>query len=236
MKSVLRAALLSAVLVLPASAREFTVVTHNVENLFDADGKAVFDDDKETGGATTKRPPPPPTVSRSTTSGTNSPPEKRYSDSHDGKWGTLMQMMITPGLYDHSGLQYVDGSFAVVVLDDVNTVGVLDLPRRWTSFGEGAGTSDHFPIAARIRRSTSASCSACAARSPRCVRWLSRPAATNTCSTPTTRISGSSCALIPRKDALNSSGNSRHIAANGNSSWGMRTGSSKNRSRRRIDV
>jgi hypothetical protein len=62
-----------------------------------------------------------------------------------------MQMMITPGLYDHSGLQYVDGSFAVVVLDDVNTVGVLDLPRRWTSFSEGAGTSDHFPIAARCR-------------------------------------------------------------------------------------
>ncbi len=79
------------------------------------------------------------------------PPEKRYSDSYDGKWGTLMQNMITPGLYDHSGVQYVDGSFRVVILDELNTVGVLDLPRRWTNFGEGAGTSDHFPIAARFR-------------------------------------------------------------------------------------
>ena len=79
------------------------------------------------------------------------PPEQRRSDSYDGKWGTLMQKMITPGLYDHSGVQYVDGSFEVVILDGVNTIGVLGLPRRWTNFGEGAGTSDHFPIAARFR-------------------------------------------------------------------------------------
>jgi len=79
------------------------------------------------------------------------PPQKRYSDSYDGKWGTLMQNMITPGLYDHSGVQYVDGSFKAVIIDDFNTVGILDLPRRWTNFGSGAGTSDHFPIAARFR-------------------------------------------------------------------------------------
>ncbi len=79
------------------------------------------------------------------------PAEKRYSDSYDGKWGTLMQNMITPGLYDHNGVQYVDGSFEVVIIDDFNTVGILDLPRRWTNFGAGAGTSDHFPIAARFR-------------------------------------------------------------------------------------
>lgn len=79
------------------------------------------------------------------------PPDKRYSDSYDGKWGTLMQNMITPGLYDHSGVQYVDGSFKAVIIDDFNTVGPLDLPRRWTNFGTGGGTSDHFPIAARFR-------------------------------------------------------------------------------------
>jgi endonuclease/exonuclease/phosphatase family metal-dependent hydrolase len=79
------------------------------------------------------------------------PPEKRYSDSYDGKWGTLMQKMVTPGLYDHRGVQYVDNSFMVVMVDDVNTVGVLNLPRRWTNFGAGAGTSDHFPIAAKFR-------------------------------------------------------------------------------------
>ena len=79
------------------------------------------------------------------------PPDERYSDSYDGKWGTLMQNMITPGLYDYSGVQYVDGSFKAVIIDDFNTVGILDLPRRWTNFGEGAGASDHFPIAARFR-------------------------------------------------------------------------------------
>ena len=49
MKLALRAALLTAALTLPVSAREFPVVTYNVENLFDADGQAVFDDYQETG-------------------------------------------------------------------------------------------------------------------------------------------------------------------------------------------
>ena len=79
------------------------------------------------------------------------PPEKRFSDSYDGDWGTLMQKMIAPGLYDHRGVQYVDNSFEVVVLKGVNTVGPLDLPRRWTNAGGGGGMSDHFPIAARFR-------------------------------------------------------------------------------------
>jgi hypothetical protein len=48
-------------------------------------------------------------------------------------------------------VQYVDNSFMVVMVDDVNTVGVLNLPRRWTNFGAGAGTSDHFPVAAKFR-------------------------------------------------------------------------------------
>ena len=79
------------------------------------------------------------------------PPDKRFSDSYGGEWGTLMQKMITPGLYDHRGVQYVDNSFEVVILKGFNTVGPLNLPRRWTNAGEGAGTSDHFPIAARFR-------------------------------------------------------------------------------------
>jgi endonuclease/exonuclease/phosphatase family metal-dependent hydrolase len=78
-------------------------------------------------------------------------PEKRFSDSYDGSWGTLMQKMITPGLYDHRGVQYIDNSFEVVILKGFNTVGPLDLPRRWTNAGQGGGTSDHFPIAARFR-------------------------------------------------------------------------------------
>jgi endonuclease/exonuclease/phosphatase family metal-dependent hydrolase len=79
------------------------------------------------------------------------PPDRRFSDHYDGEWGTLMQMMVTPGLYDHQSVQYVDNSFGAVILDGVNTVGPLKLPRRWTNAGRGAGWSDHFPIAARFR-------------------------------------------------------------------------------------
>jgi len=79
-----------------------------------------------------------------------SEPERR-SDHYDGKWGTLMQLMITPGLYDYFGVQYVDNSFKVVALDGVNTMTHLKLPRRWSNAGQGSGASDHFPISMRLR-------------------------------------------------------------------------------------
>jgi hypothetical protein len=79
------------------------------------------------------------------------PLEERKSDHYRGSWGTLMQKMITPGLYDHHGIQYVDNSFTVTMVDDVNVHTALRLPRRWSNAGEGSGTSDHFPIAARFR-------------------------------------------------------------------------------------
>lgn len=76
---------------------------------------------------------------------------ERHSDHHNGKWGTLMQTMITPGLYDHNGIQYVDNSFSVVALKGVNAVTPLKIPRRWSNLGDGAGFSDHFPVAFRAR-------------------------------------------------------------------------------------
>lgn len=79
------------------------------------------------------------------------PPAERFSDEYNGHWGTLMQMMVTPGLYDSQGVQYVDNSFEVVILDDLNTVGPFKRPRRWTNAGAGGGFSDHFPISARFR-------------------------------------------------------------------------------------
>jgi endonuclease/exonuclease/phosphatase family metal-dependent hydrolase len=79
------------------------------------------------------------------------PADKRRSDHYDGIWGTLMQTMITPGLYDHKGVQYVDNSFVVVALPGVNSVTQLNLPRRWSNFGGGSGFSDHFPVAFRAR-------------------------------------------------------------------------------------
>ena len=79
------------------------------------------------------------------------PLTERRSDHHQGLWGTLMQKMITPGLYDYNGIQYVDNSFEVVLVDGVNVHTALRLPRRWSNAGEGSGTSDHFPVAARFR-------------------------------------------------------------------------------------
>lgn len=79
------------------------------------------------------------------------PPSQRFSDEYNGDWGTLMQMMVTPGLYDHQGVQYVDNSFGIVILEGLNTVGPFQRPRRWTNAGAGGGFSDHFPISARFR-------------------------------------------------------------------------------------
>ena len=79
------------------------------------------------------------------------PEEKRGSDHHNGRWGTLMQSLVTPGLYDHNGLQYVDNSFTVVALDGANSVSELSIPRRWSNLGQGSGFSDHFPVAFRMR-------------------------------------------------------------------------------------
>lgn len=80
------------------------------------------------------------------------PTADRGSDHHRGYWGTLMQKIITPGLYDKNGIQYVDNSFTRVVLPGVNAVEPLKLPKRWTNAGRsGGGASDHFPVAARFR-------------------------------------------------------------------------------------
>lgn len=82
------------------------------------------------------------------------PADKRGSDHHSGKWGTLMQALITPGLYDFNGVQYVDNSFSVVALKGINSVTELGLPQRWSNLGDGSGFSDHFPVAFRIRTVT----------------------------------------------------------------------------------
>jgi endonuclease/exonuclease/phosphatase family metal-dependent hydrolase len=80
------------------------------------------------------------------------PPDQRRSDAYQGSWGTLMNMMITRGLYDGRGVQYVDNSFRVVALENLNAQASTGLPMRWRTInGEGAGFSDHLPIAARFR-------------------------------------------------------------------------------------
>ncbi len=80
------------------------------------------------------------------------PPEKRRSDAFQGSWGTLMSMMITRGLYDGRGVQYVDNSFRVLGIENVNAQTITGLPLRWRTInGDGTGFSDHLPIAARFR-------------------------------------------------------------------------------------
>ncbi|MBK8858119.1 MAG: endonuclease/exonuclease/phosphatase family protein [Opitutaceae bacterium] len=78
------------------------------------------------------------------------PATERGSDTYQNEWGTLMQLLITRGLYDFRGVQYVDNSFAVVKVRGLN-MDDLGLPLRWSFAGPGGmGFSDHFPILAKF--------------------------------------------------------------------------------------
>lgn len=78
------------------------------------------------------------------------PPEARYSEVWRGRRGTLMHMLLTPGLYDQNGVNYVDGSFDKLVLPGVNA-DAIGRPLEWHFTGRtGGGASDHFPVCARF--------------------------------------------------------------------------------------
>jgi endonuclease/exonuclease/phosphatase family metal-dependent hydrolase len=79
------------------------------------------------------------------------PVDQRYSDEYGGEWGTLMQTLVTRGLLDGQNIEYVDGSFAQVFVDGANRQPPFGTPWRWTNYGTGFGTSDHFPVAAKFR-------------------------------------------------------------------------------------
>lgn len=79
------------------------------------------------------------------------PEEKRGSDEYHGEWGTLMHLLVTRGLYDARGVQYVDNTFAVAAFPGLNAEAATGRPIRWTFAGGGAGFADHFPITARFR-------------------------------------------------------------------------------------
>lgn len=79
------------------------------------------------------------------------PLEERGSETWRGSWGTLMQMVLTPGLYDGRGIQYVDNSFDRLILPGENVDTRWGRPRSWSNFGGGSGFSDHLPIMARFR-------------------------------------------------------------------------------------
>ena len=78
-------------------------------------------------------------------------PEKRYSDEFGGEWGTLMQLLVTRGLGDGKGVEYVPNSFHQVLVPGVNCRKPLGLPWRWTNYGPGWGASDHLPVVGTFR-------------------------------------------------------------------------------------
>lgn len=79
------------------------------------------------------------------------PPEQRGSDVWRQAWGTLMHILITPGLHDYRGIQYVDNSFAVGRFPGLNADPATGRPLRWYFADGGGGFSDHFPVSARFR-------------------------------------------------------------------------------------
>jgi len=82
------------------------------------------------------------------------PSDARGSDVFKGEWGTLMNILLSRGLYDQRGVQYEDNSFSVMKITGLNA-DVLGLPQRWKPMpAPGSGFSDHFPLYARFRTVT----------------------------------------------------------------------------------
>lgn len=80
------------------------------------------------------------------------PRAERKSDSFDNRWGTLMHLILSSGLYDQNGIQYVDNSFSVIAIPELNALEHWGLPFSWHHGGDiGGGFSDHFPLLARFR-------------------------------------------------------------------------------------
>lgn len=89
-------------------------------------------------------------------------PERRRTAWHPGfDWSSLDHIIIGPGLYDHKGLTYVDGSFDIPQADHPFAEMLFNeqgRTKRWMARREGpftkhaiGGFSDHLPIYARFR-------------------------------------------------------------------------------------
>lgn len=78
------------------------------------------------------------------------PSDQRGSDIYRNEWGTLIHLVISRGLYDRAGVQYVDNSFTVLKLPGLNA-DIFGRPVRWTRGAYPSGFSDHFPLLARFR-------------------------------------------------------------------------------------
>lgn len=78
------------------------------------------------------------------------PAKTRYSEVWRGRRGTLMHLILSRGLYDASGISYVDQSFEVGQFRGLNA-DAMGRPLEWNFAGQkGGGASDHFPLIARF--------------------------------------------------------------------------------------
>jgi endonuclease/exonuclease/phosphatase family metal-dependent hydrolase len=78
------------------------------------------------------------------------PSSQRGSEVYHGVWGTFMQMLISKGLFDFSGVQYVDRSFGVAEFPELNA-DEFGQPIGWSFSGlAGSGFSVHFPLYAKF--------------------------------------------------------------------------------------
>ena len=78
------------------------------------------------------------------------PSNNRGSDIYKEEWGTLIHLILSRGLYDQNGIQYVDNSFRVMKIPGLNA-DVYGRPVRWSRSKKPAGFSDHFPLTASFR-------------------------------------------------------------------------------------
>jgi endonuclease/exonuclease/phosphatase family metal-dependent hydrolase len=79
------------------------------------------------------------------------PIDERGSEVYRGYWGTLMQVLLAPGMYDREGVQYIDNSFYRLMIPGENVDTRWGRPLRWSNLGGGVGYSDHLPVVARFR-------------------------------------------------------------------------------------
>jgi Endonuclease/Exonuclease/phosphatase family len=78
------------------------------------------------------------------------PSDQRTSEVFDNKWGTLINLIVSRGLYDQNGVQYIDNSFAVMKFAGLN-MSSLGRPNAFSRGKVPYGFSDHFPLYARFR-------------------------------------------------------------------------------------
>ncbi len=79
------------------------------------------------------------------------PAGRRGTRVIDGRWVPFMHMIVSRGLYDFSGIQYVDNSFSIGTFSGLN-VNSEGRPYRWSFDGAGRGFSVNYPVYARFRK------------------------------------------------------------------------------------